>query len=137
MLGGSAGSGKPEAWKKAMSGWRRATARVGSMKPKEVVYTTCAPCWTMLSSRSSTACWLSSGTLSLRIDRSTYGRSFLTCRNACSWAQLQPLSLVGLVYTCATLQLAGAAPVAVDEVAAGFAPPPAAAGAPGGGGAAG
>src|ERR671928_1810721 len=74
----------------------------------------------MLSSRSSTACWLSSGTLSLRIDRSTYGRSFLTCRNACSWAQLQPLSLVGLVYTWATLQLDGAAPPPVWTPGAGF-----------------
>src|SRR5919198_2188473 len=112
MFGGSLGSGKPEAWKNATSGWRLATVRVGSMKPKDVVYTRFAPCWTMLSSRSSTACLLSSGTLSLRIERSTYGRSLLTCRNACSWAQLQPLSLVGLVYTWATLQLAGVAPAA-------------------------
>src|SRR5919201_3638339 len=112
MLGGSLGSGKPEAWKNAMSGWRLATVRVGSMKPNDVVYTTLAPCWTMLSSRSSTACLLSSGTLSLRTDRSTYGSSRLTWKKACSWAQLQPLSLVGLVYTWATLQLDGAAPAA-------------------------
>src|SRR6059058_2050774 len=63
----------------------------------------------MLSSRSSTACLLSSGTLSLRIERSTYGRSFFTLKKLCSWAQLQPLSLVGLVYTWATLQDDGAA----------------------------
>src|SRR5919205_881831 len=109
MFGGSFGPGKPEAWKKATSGCFAATVRVGSMNPNEVVYTTLAPCWTMLSSRSSTACLLSSGTLSLRIERSTYGRSFLTLRKLCSWAQLQPLSLVGLVYTWATLQEEGAA----------------------------
>src|SRR5436190_1296458 len=63
----------------------------------------------MLSSKSVTACLLSSGTLSLRIDRSTHGRSFLIARKDCSCAQLQPLSAVGLVKTCATLQLAGAA----------------------------
>src|SRR5437899_3343018 len=124
MFGGSFGPGKPEAWKKATSGWRAATVRVGSMKPKEVVYTTFAPCWTMLSSRSSTACLLSSGTLSLRIVRSTYGKSFLTLKKLCSWAQLQPLSLVGLVYTWATLQELGAAATGfggADVLAAGLA----------------
>src|SRR5215813_3668909 len=60
----------------------------------------------MLSSTSSTTCLLSSGTLSLRIERSTHGRSRLMARNDCSCAQLQPLSLVGLVYSCATLQVA-------------------------------
>src|SRR6266542_576586 len=97
MLGGSLASGNPEAWKKPTSGCFAATARVGSMKPNDVVYTTLAPCWTMLSNTSVTACLLSSGTLSLRIDRSTHGRSFLIARNDCSCAQLQPLSAVGLV----------------------------------------
>src|SRR5215207_8110992 len=102
MFGGSFGVGKPEAWKKATFGWRAATVRVGSMKPNDVVYTAWAPCRTISSSKSSTDCRLSSGTDSLRIDRSTYGRSRLTARKLCSCDQLQPLAEVGLAYTWAT-----------------------------------